>query len=186
MIKTFLFVVVASVSNVCFAEVYSLSGQITSGQIFVIDLTNSSGPPQSMRPVESFPFNYTAQLTINPAGQVAEFLVTGAHAGLPNQHAVAQNLFPTVAINDTDRLSIDFISPGAVQALLDLDLNKATGVGEWEYKQTCLACGAAFTGFNDVQATITSFSVVPEPHSLLSVAALVMAVFANRRLRPSR
>lgn len=160
MIRTLAFVAVALLANTGFGEVFNLAGQITNGTIFV---PAEPGNLNSYFTVANFPIDYTAQFSVDSAGQVAGFTFVATYATSPLGHTAAVNLYPGVAQNNSAQLLVNFDTGlgGGFRTKLDLNLNRATGQGEWNYDYYCPVCDGVFTTFNSVEATITSFSVVP-------------------------
>lgn len=182
MIRAFAFTAVALLANTGFCEVFNLAGQITSGTIFV---PAEPGNLSSYFTVENFPVDYTAKFSVDPAGQVAGFSFVATYATSPLEHAALANLYPGLVRNDSEKLVVSFNNAfgGGFQTHLDLTLDKATGAGEWEYDHYCPVCDGVFTTFNSAEATITSFSVVPEPQTaLLAMMAAAVALPRRRKL----
>jgi hypothetical protein len=182
MIRAFAFTAVALFANTGLCEVFNLAGQITNGVIFV---PAEAGNLNSYFIVENFPIDYTAKFSIDPAGQVAGFTFVATYATSPMEHTAAANLYPGIVRNDSEQLLVNFDNGfgAGFRTHFDLKLNKASGEGEWEYDHYCPVCDGVFTTFNMVEATITSFSVVPEPYT--GLIAMVLAAGALAR-RPTR
>ncbi len=179
MIRILSFIAVALAANSGMCEVLNLTGQITSGAIFV---PAEAGNLNSYFLVSNFPIDYTAKVSIDSVGQVAGFSFTAAYAGTPLEFVDPSNLFPGVLQNDSTKLLIDFTSaPVGFQTILDLSVDKLAGTGEWEYGRFCPVCDGVYTSFHVVQATITSLNVVPEPRHGLLVIAIAGGAFMRRR-----
>src|SRR3990172_9261602 len=149
------------VNHPVFAATYRLEGQITGG--FLVH--DFPVPPIAV----PFPVPYTGVFDYQPQLAQATFEFTADMSPLPPIHVlVGENLFDSVLQEDAAALVVDFSDPGVFYKYFDFNLNKSTGLGNWELTQGCLVCDFSISPPNAI-ATITSYSVIPEPAALTLV-----------------
>jgi hypothetical protein len=162
-------------SDPLLAVTYRLNGEITDGVL--------PFPPDIIVPavVVPFPIPYSGVFDYQPLLSLASFEFTPSFP--PLTYTVDENLFSAVVQEDAAALVVNFSKPDAFFKTFQLSLDKSTGQGFWQFHQGCLVCDFV-TPLPNADATITSYSVIPEPGALalLSLGA-VAAVGGMRRFR---
>ena len=158
------------------AATYRINGEITSG-LFIYDFPV---PPIYV----PFPVPYTGVFDYQPELSLATFEFTADMSPLPPFHVdVGENLFSSVLQEDAAALVVDFDRTANFFKRFDLNLNKSTGLGTWELVEGCLSCDYSIHPPN-ATATITSFSVIPEPGTwVLSFLGMIALLGHARRSR---
>jgi hypothetical protein len=159
------------------AQIFHIEGEITDGAFFVPD---PGGGPDIV--FHDFPAAYTGIFNYQPASSLATFEFTPDTGGPTATQTIPENLFAGVLQNDAAALVVDYLT-SPLQAFMtsfDLTLDKATGQGQWEWRDLCLVCDRSVDPF--AQATITSYRIIPEPSALALLAMLfVLATLSLMR-----
>jgi hypothetical protein len=133
-----------------------------------------------------FPLPYVGVFHYQPDEQLATFSFDVDFGSRVHSHTVGtyvtgsftQNMFAGVLQDDSESLIVDFrnVAPpfnGEPRVNLDMNfvlyLDKSSGNGTWGW---CNSCSPSDPGIVQAAATITSFSVIPEPTSFAIAVAL--------------
>lgn len=171
------FVVLLTLNHTVSAATYRIDGQITSA-LFLYDYP----VPAIAVP---FPVPYIGVFDYQPQLSLATFEFVADMSPLPPFPVdVGENLFSSVLQEDAAGLVVDFDRAGNFFKRFDLTLDKSTGQGTWELVEGCLTCDYAIHPPN-ATATITSFSLIPEPGTwaltMLGAATVLGSVRRSRR-----
>lgn len=135
------------------SQVTVLEGQISEGGLYLQD---AGGVYQVFR---DFPAAYEAEFYDQPESARATFRFTLVDEGPQATQTIEANLYPGVVQNDSEALVIDYdSSSGPFITRFDLELDKTTGTGKWEWYDLCLVCDRILDPYG--KATITSFREV--------------------------
>lgn len=166
------------------AQQFKVSGEIITAQFlgpFPVDFNEPA-------PAVPFPIPYDALLTYDPLAAEAKFQFTADVNGVPIDHTVGRvvgetftgNFYSGIDQFDETTVVVDFLSsPAAFMTTFELNVDRATGQGSWQWQEACPVCFAALPS---ATATITSFRLIPEPTSA-TIAALAFAMLFHAAVR---
>jgi hypothetical protein len=147
--------VVCIAQQVYGSQVTLLEGQIDEGGLYLQDAGGN------YRVFQDFPAPYVAEFYYQPDIARATFRFTLVDEGPRATQTIQDNLIPGVLQNDNMKLEVAYdFSSGPTITRFDLELDKATGAGEWNWFDLCLVCDrvidpyskATNAAFREVQA----------------------------------
>jgi hypothetical protein len=164
------------------AETLELHGQITGGQSLGSGIAgHNPNVPQTL----TSPMPYVGRLTYAPELGDARFQFVLDPQGFNVEHVIGRshsvNFFSSVEQFDGDEVQVDYLPYlSSPVPILNLMLDRATGIGSWKYYEYCGGCRGVLP---QATGTITSYRVVPEPGTASSIFLVVLCILRLRRRR---